>query len=134
MADAVDEKAVDGGVEGALELADGAGELDGGAAPGDFVDGKSVAGEPGLDGLEVGVADAEARAEFVRAQEFAIAGRVDVLDGLEVGLEVGFLLGAAGEDEQHAGGGQGGGRGALVEFGLGELGLHERGGVAAESD
>jgi hypothetical protein len=56
------------------------------------------------------------------------------LDGLEVGLEVGFLLGAAGEDEQHAGGGQGGGRGALVEFGLGELGLDERGGVAAESD
>jgi hypothetical protein len=44
-------------------------------------------------------------------------------------LEVGFLLGAAGEDEQHAGGREGGGGWALVEFGLGE-----RRGVAAESD
>ena len=82
-----------------------------------------MAGEPGLDGLQVGIADAEACAEFVRAEEFAIAGRVSILHGLEVGLEVGFLLCAAGEDEQHTAGGHGCGGGTLVDQGLGELGL-----------
>lgn len=79
-----------------------------------------MACEPRLDRLEVRVGDAEISAEFVGSEEFMVVGRGGVLHRLEIGLQLGFLVGAPCEDEEQAAGGHGGGRKTPVKARLSE--------------
>jgi len=88
-----------------------------------------VAGEPGLYGVQVLVLNAEAAAERIDGQVAVIVGRIGVLERLEIDLEVGLLLRAAGEDQEQAVGRHGERRRAGVK-----LKLSKRVGIAVKGD
>ena len=116
-------------VEGGLELDGGAGEFDGAAAVGDFVDLETLRLEPGDDGLNVGVGGAELLSELLRREPLVVIGGGFVLLLIEQGFESRFLSGAALQDEQHAVEREAGWGGAAVEFGA-----RERTDVALQDD
>ena len=75
-------------MESILYLANCARKLDGRAAAGHPVYRESMARKPGLEGLEVGVANAKPLTELGWTQESVIVRRILVLNRLEIRLEV----------------------------------------------
>ena len=126
---ALDCEVVNLGVEGALDLPGRAAEADGHAVAGDLRDGKSVAGEPVGDGLDVGLGGTELLADLVGREPLVVVGRVLVVLAGYVGVEGGLLRGIATEHQDKVGHGKAVGDLALVVPGVGvRIGVTAKGG------
>ena len=107
------------GVEGSGDLGGGAAEFEHEAVVGDGPEGESLGLEPGLDGLDVRVGDAELASELVGREPVVVLGRRLVLNVDEELVEGLLLLVAGLKKKDDALEGQAGIDGALVEGGPG---------------
>ena len=98
---AVDVEFVDLGLEGALDLADAAAEVDPAAPGGDLLDRESASPEPRIDLGEVLIGDAEARPELRRREPQVVLRRARIVKLGEKTVDAVLRAGARLEEEDH---------------------------------
>jgi len=112
---AVDVVLVDFCAEGIADRACRAGKLDELPALRSRCDAKSVRGEPGGGGFEVGIGGAELLAELLRREPLVVAGRAACVGGLQELLQRGLAVRRTVQQKKHSSRGKGiGNRPAVI--------------------